>query len=301
MTPEEATKRRIRRERNKVAAAKCRNRRRELTDRLQGETDNLEDHKSKLQQEIYSLQQEKDHLEFLLATHTPNCKAMARPVEGVSLVPDDDNRVPVGPYATPISTIDEVIPGSLPDNQFYYLPHSLPTQRLSEVANSEHESTKVDLELENPIKLESSKKSEEFDLSSVNIPTDLSSRSSSYPSQSAACSLSVNSLNLETMNEETLNTPVCNLATPTYSTGIFTFPTTPNTCNTTTDTNFSFPASNTTISSKSNSVVAPTFSAPSLNRLPTIPQSCSLAHRRRSSSDSLTSPDSVKSHNLLAL
>ncbi|KAG7278346.1 hypothetical protein CRUP_024591 [Coryphaenoides rupestris] len=35
MTPEEEEKRRVRRERNKMAAAKCRNRRRELTDRLQ--------------------------------------------------------------------------------------------------------------------------------------------------------------------------------------------------------------------------------------------------------------------------
>uniref|UniRef100_A0A8D0CI49 Fos-like antigen 2 like n=1 Tax=Scleropages formosus TaxID=113540 RepID=A0A8D0CI49_SCLFO len=36
LTPEEEEKRRIRRERNKMAAAKCRSRRRELTDRLQG-------------------------------------------------------------------------------------------------------------------------------------------------------------------------------------------------------------------------------------------------------------------------
>ena len=35
LTPEEEDKRRVRRERNKLAAAKCRNRRRELTDRLQ--------------------------------------------------------------------------------------------------------------------------------------------------------------------------------------------------------------------------------------------------------------------------
>lgn len=36
LTPEEEEKRRIRRERNKLAAAKCRNRRRELTEMLQG-------------------------------------------------------------------------------------------------------------------------------------------------------------------------------------------------------------------------------------------------------------------------
>lgn len=36
LTPEEEEKRRVRRERNKLAAAKCRNRRRELTEMLQG-------------------------------------------------------------------------------------------------------------------------------------------------------------------------------------------------------------------------------------------------------------------------
>lgn len=39
LTPEEEEKRRVRRERNKLAAAKCRNRRRELTDRLQSVSD----------------------------------------------------------------------------------------------------------------------------------------------------------------------------------------------------------------------------------------------------------------------
>ena len=46
LSPEEEEKRRIRRERNKMAAAKCRNRRRELTDTLQAETDQLEEEKS---------------------------------------------------------------------------------------------------------------------------------------------------------------------------------------------------------------------------------------------------------------
>ncbi|XP_043929848.1 proto-oncogene c-Fos [Protopterus annectens] len=74
LTPEEEEKRRIRRERNKMAAAKCRNRRRELTDTLQAETDQLEDDKSVLQAEIASLLKEKEKLEFILAAHRPACK-----------------------------------------------------------------------------------------------------------------------------------------------------------------------------------------------------------------------------------
>ncbi|XP_019407828.1 PREDICTED: proto-oncogene c-Fos [Crocodylus porosus] len=74
LSPEEEEKRRIRRERNKMAAAKCRNRRRELTDTLQAETDQLEEEKSALQSEIAGLLKEKEKLEFILAAHRPACK-----------------------------------------------------------------------------------------------------------------------------------------------------------------------------------------------------------------------------------
>ncbi|XP_056623727.1 fos-related antigen 2 isoform X2 [Triplophysa dalaica] len=74
LTPEEEEKRRVRRERNKLAAAKCRNRRRELTEMLQGETEKLEGEKADLQKEIETLQKEKDKLEFMLVAHTPVCK-----------------------------------------------------------------------------------------------------------------------------------------------------------------------------------------------------------------------------------
>lgn len=74
ISPEEEEKKRIRRERNKQAAAKCRNRRRELTDTLQAETDQLEDEKSGLQNDIANLLKEKERLEFILAAHQPICK-----------------------------------------------------------------------------------------------------------------------------------------------------------------------------------------------------------------------------------
>ncbi|KQK78215.1 Fos-related antigen 2 [Amazona aestiva] len=74
LSPEEEEKRRIRRERNKLAAAKCRNRRRELTEKLQAETEVLEEEKSVLQKEIAELQKEKEKLEFMLVAHSPVCK-----------------------------------------------------------------------------------------------------------------------------------------------------------------------------------------------------------------------------------
>ncbi|TNM99168.1 hypothetical protein fugu_013732 [Takifugu bimaculatus] len=74
LSAEELERRRVRRERNKMAAAKCRNRRRELTETLQNETDQLEDEKSRLQKEIAALQKEKDKLELVLEAHRPICK-----------------------------------------------------------------------------------------------------------------------------------------------------------------------------------------------------------------------------------
>ncbi|XP_053361877.1 fos-related antigen 1a [Clarias gariepinus] len=74
LSQDELERRRIRRERNKLAAAKCRTRRRELTDSLQNETDQLEDKKSRLQKEIAELEKEKEKLELVLEAHRPICK-----------------------------------------------------------------------------------------------------------------------------------------------------------------------------------------------------------------------------------
>ncbi|KAJ8308296.1 hypothetical protein KUTeg_013170 [Tegillarca granosa] len=75
LSPEEADRRKIRRERNKVAAAKCRQRRVDHTNRLVEETEKLEEEKGNLEVEIQSLQQQKDQLEFILQAHRPLCKA----------------------------------------------------------------------------------------------------------------------------------------------------------------------------------------------------------------------------------
>ncbi|KAG1929157.1 proto-oncogene c-Fos [Pimephales promelas] len=57
-----------------MAAAKCRNRRRELTETLQNQTDKLEDEKSRLQKEIAELQKQKEKLELVFEAHKPICK-----------------------------------------------------------------------------------------------------------------------------------------------------------------------------------------------------------------------------------
>lgn len=65
----------MRRERNKVAAAKCRQRRVDHTNRLINETEGLEEEKATLENEIQTLQQQKEQLEFLLKAHKPMCSA----------------------------------------------------------------------------------------------------------------------------------------------------------------------------------------------------------------------------------
>ncbi|XP_058471974.1 protein c-Fos [Solea solea] len=96
LSPEEEEKKRVRRERNKMAAAKCRNRRRELTDTLQAETDTLEEEKSALETEIANLLKEKERLEFILATHKPLCQ-MSEELEVIFQEPAASMELSPGP------------------------------------------------------------------------------------------------------------------------------------------------------------------------------------------------------------
>ncbi|XP_015440196.1 PREDICTED: transcription factor kayak isoform X1 [Dufourea novaeangliae] len=74
MSPEEEERRQIRRERNKMAAARCRKRRMDHTNALLEETEGLEQKKQCLQEEIHQLQQAKDELEFILQAHRAVCR-----------------------------------------------------------------------------------------------------------------------------------------------------------------------------------------------------------------------------------
>jgi len=74
ISPEEEERRQIRRERNKLAAARCRKRRLDHTNELLEETEGLEDKKQSLQQEIQQLQMAKEDLEFILEAHKSTCR-----------------------------------------------------------------------------------------------------------------------------------------------------------------------------------------------------------------------------------
>uniref|UniRef100_A0A672RMG0 V-fos FBJ murine osteosarcoma viral oncogene homolog Aa n=1 Tax=Sinocyclocheilus grahami TaxID=75366 RepID=A0A672RMG0_SINGR len=97
LSPEEEERKRIRRERNKMAAAKCRNRRRELTDTLQAETDKLEEDKAALQADIENLLKEKERLEYVLTSHKPLCQL---PEELDCLFPESPQTLPTPEMAS---------------------------------------------------------------------------------------------------------------------------------------------------------------------------------------------------------
>ncbi|KAM4530027.1 protein c-Fos [Fundulus diaphanus] len=109
---EDEERRRIRRERNKIAAAKCRNRRRELIDSLQAETDLLEEEKSTLQTDIADLLKEKEKLEHILASHQSSCKLPAQDDSDREEEEEDVDSVLQDPPASPqlLSILENVKP-----------------------------------------------------------------------------------------------------------------------------------------------------------------------------------------------
>lgn len=69
LTQEDEEKRNKRRERNKIAASKCRNRKKERTVRLSEESEDLQRGNAELRRELHRLRQEVQHLSHLLRVH----------------------------------------------------------------------------------------------------------------------------------------------------------------------------------------------------------------------------------------
>ncbi|KAG7509341.1 cyclic AMP-dependent transcription factor ATF-3 [Solea senegalensis] len=77
-TVEEHDRRKRRRERNKIAAAKCRNKKKEKTECLQKESEKLETVNSELKAQIEELKQQKQQLVYMLNLHRPTCIVRAQ-------------------------------------------------------------------------------------------------------------------------------------------------------------------------------------------------------------------------------
>lgn len=76
LTPEEEAKQKLRRERNKLAAARCRKRRVDQTNELMEKVEQLQHDRQKLQNEIQELQILKEELDMCLESHQSQCRIM---------------------------------------------------------------------------------------------------------------------------------------------------------------------------------------------------------------------------------
>lgn len=80
LTPEDEERRRKRRERNKIAATKCRLKKRERTANLVVESETLETQNIELKSQIQELQNQRRQLFEILSLHRPNCQRNIPPV-----------------------------------------------------------------------------------------------------------------------------------------------------------------------------------------------------------------------------
>jgi hypothetical protein len=109
MTPEEIARRQRRRERNKAAAARCRQRRVDITNQLLTETQQLESEGQRLEREIENLRRQRDQLQFVLEAHRPVCRGDAcEPVKMENVFSDNMHSM------TSMASMAAVRPTSLP-------------------------------------------------------------------------------------------------------------------------------------------------------------------------------------------
>ena len=262
-----------------------------------------------------SLQQEKEHLEFILAAHSPNCKARIITDDSTSLQTNDarpvDERISDLSFSSSLPVMDDVMGGTVSDSNYFYLPPGQPSYQSSSISTSCTEVAPKNSKLETYVKVESSAELENPTLFETdNLPTDLSSRQTTLPTSSSEKSTRPSTIEIGNVieNQDALNTPVCTLATPSFSSaGVFSFSLTPNASSTFTEPVFSYQGPSTAKDSQPSR--GPTFTAPMTSHsaasyprnLPVPFEPCALAHRRRSSSDSHNSVDSANSHHFVTL
>ncbi|RZC40512.1 kayak, partial [Asbolus verrucosus] len=122
ISPEEEERRRIRRERNKAAAARCRKRRVDHTNALVQETEELEQKKQGLQDEIHQLQALKDELEYILESHrsSSNCRLHSQSPPDIKPFNTSFENRSNGERVK--SELIESLPSTVADNDLFSLP-----------------------------------------------------------------------------------------------------------------------------------------------------------------------------------
>jgi len=78
MDPEEDEKRKMRRNRNRLAAARCRQKRLDQIETLQVEVNNWEKRNRSLEEEVAALKADKEELQYILAAHRSTCSLQVK-------------------------------------------------------------------------------------------------------------------------------------------------------------------------------------------------------------------------------
>merc|ERR1711933_109012 len=108
LDPEEDEKRKMRRNRNRLAAARCRQKRLDQIETLQVEVNNWELKNRSLEEEVVALKAEKEELQYILAAHRTTCALQ------VKVEPATEEEAPVFVEVQPCEeTVKPQRPGSL--------------------------------------------------------------------------------------------------------------------------------------------------------------------------------------------
>merc|ERR1712020_21291 len=113
MDPEEDEKRSMRRNRNRLAAARCRQKRLDQIENLQIEVNNWEKKNRSLEEEVAALKADKEELQYILAAHRNTCSLQVK-VEPAGVTEEESPVfVEVQPCQEPVMTVKPQRPGSL--------------------------------------------------------------------------------------------------------------------------------------------------------------------------------------------
>merc|ERR1712088_366353 len=108
LDPEEDEKRNMRRNRNRLAAARCRQKRLDQIETLQVEVNNWEKRNRSLEEEVAALKADKEELQYILAAHRSSCSLQ------VKVEPATEEESPVFVQVQPSGeTVKPQRPGSL--------------------------------------------------------------------------------------------------------------------------------------------------------------------------------------------
>merc|ERR1711997_1113029 len=117
LSPEESDRLRVRRERNKAAAARCRKRRLDQISTLSDEVADHEDKKRMLEHTIAQLKAQKEELEYILSQHQNECKHFNPVCTTMQSAADDFPVVAVKGEPVLVEPIDQMYIVQKPLNQ----------------------------------------------------------------------------------------------------------------------------------------------------------------------------------------